>query len=441
MTDATTLGAPVIAGRIGDDPATGALLDAACRRNALRIIPFLALAYVVNFLDRTSIGYAGLQMNAAIGLTAAQFGVGAGIVFVGYCLLEVPSNLLMYRVGARRWIARIMVTWGLAAGATALASGPWSFYVLRFLLGAAEAGFFPGVIWYLSIWFPTTHRTRALAWFAAAAPFSQLIGGPVSVTLLRLDGLLGLAGWQWMFLLEALPAIVLGLLCLRVLADGPQQAAWLDARERAVIAAALEAEGRDAPHARLRTALRDPRVFLSAAVVFCYTVGSYGLGLWLPLILKGHGLSTQQVGWTSVVPFGCATAATIGFARLVDRTGLKFWILVLCLVLGAAGMVLSVWTSSLLPALLWISVGLVGAITARTVFYTIPQHFLLGAAAAGGLAFINSLGSLGGFVGPAIMGWLAGATGSFGAGLIGMAGFMVLSILAATLLRRGVRGI
>jgi MFS transporter, ACS family, tartrate transporter len=421
--------------------AAGSLLDAACRRNAWRIIPFLALAYVVNFLDRTSVGYAGLQMNGSLGLTPAQFGAGAGIVFVGYCLLEVPSNLLMYRVGARRWIARIMITWGLAATATALAVGPWSFYGFRFLLGAAEAGFFPGVIWYLSIWFPAGHRTRALAWFAAAAPFSQLIGGPVSVTLLRLDGVLGLAGWQWMFLLEGVPAILLGLLALRVLADGPERAPWLDATEREAIATALATEARDAPHARLGAALRDWRVFVSAAVVFCYTVGSYGLGLWLPLILKGHGLSTTAIGWVSVIPFGAATVATILFARFVDRTGLKFWTLVLTLVLGIAGMVLSVWTSALAPTLLWISVGLIGAITARTVFYTIPQHFLMGAAAAGGLAFINSIGSLGGFVGPAAMGWLAQATGSFNAGLIAMAGFMVLAILAAAVLRRGVRGI
>jgi MFS transporter, ACS family, tartrate transporter len=215
----------------------------------------------------------------------------------------------------------------------------------------------------------------------------------------------------------------------------------LDASERGAIAAALAAEARDAPHARLGAALRDWRVFVSAAVVFCYTVGSYGLGLWLPLILKGHGLSTTAIGWVSVIPFGCATVATILFARFVDRTGLKFSTLVLMLVLGIAGMVLSVWTSALAPTLLWISVGLIGAITARTVFYTIPQHFLMGAAAAGGLAFINSIGSLGGFVGPAAMGWLAQATGSFDAGLIAMAGFMVLAILAAAILRRGVRGI
>ena len=437
MTGGSTLIVPP--GRVATSGRT--LLDAACRRNALRIIPFLALAYVVNFLDRTSVGYAALQMNAAIGLTQAEFGVGAGILFIGYCLLEMPSNLMMYRVGARRWIARIMLTWGVAAAATALAAGPWSFYVLRFLLGAAEAGFFPGVIWYLSVWFPASHRTRALAWFAAAAPFSQLIGGPVSVSLLRLDGLLGLAGWQWMFLCEGLPAILLSLLCLRVLADRPERASWLSAEEKAAIVAAFAAERHDAPHARLGLALRDPRLYISAGVVFCYTVGSYGLGLWLPLILKGHGLSTQQIGWTSVIPFGCATVATVLFARFVDRTGLKFWTLVVTLVLGAVGMVLSVWTTSLIPAVLWISVGLVGAITARTVFYTIPQHFLQGPAAAGGLGFINSIGSLGGFVGPATVGWLVALTGSFDAGMIGMAGFMVVAIAAAAILRHGVRGI
>src|SRR5262245_46619413 len=207
-------------------------LSQAVRRVGWRIIPFLALAYLVNFLDKTSVGYAAIEMNKTIGLTATQFGWGAGILFVSYSLLEVPSNVAMYRYGARVWLSRIMITWGFAAVANAFVTGPTSFYIVRFLLGAFEAGFFPGVIWYLSIWFPNKYRTRAMALFVAAAPLSQLVGGPISVSLMRLDGFLGLQGWQWMFIVEGVPAILLGIACLRVLVDTPEKATWLSDIER-----------------------------------------------------------------------------------------------------------------------------------------------------------------------------------------------------------------
>lgn len=422
-------------GAARDDP----VLANAVRKTAWRLIPFLALAYLVNFLDRTSVGFAGLQMNQALGLTPTQFGTGAGILFVGYCLLETPSGVLMYRFGARRWLARIMVTWGFSAMATALAVGPWSFYLVRFLLGVFEAGFFPGVIWYLSIWFPPRYRTRMMALFVAAAPLSQLIGGPISVSLLKADGLFGIAGWQWMFVLEGIPAVAIGFLCLKVLADTPKEATWLSSDERGALIASLAAEVHERPRKDLWSAMKDPRVLLSTFIVFCYTVGSYGLGLWLPLILKQHPLSNTEIGWLSAIPFLFATLSTFAFAWIGDRTGQKIYTLLATLVLGIVGMVCSVLYPALTPALVWITVGLAGLISARTIFYTIPQHFLTGAAAAGGIAFINSFGAFGGFVGPSLMGWMKDRTGSFDAGMYGMVAFLVAAIVASLALKRLVR--
>jgi ACS family tartrate transporter-like MFS transporter len=420
-------------------PVDVLLLEQALRKNTWRIIPLLGLAYLVNFLDRTSVGFAALQMNKDLGLTATQFGWGAGILFFSYCVLEVPSNIAMYHVGARRWLARIMVTWGIAAAATALAVGPWSFYVLRFALGMFEAGLFPGVIWYLSIWYPGKYRTNALALFIAAAPLSQLVGGPISVSLLQMGGVLGLAGWQWMFIMEGLPAILLGIACLWLLADTPAQATWLTAAERQAVVDALAADTQENPKKDLGAAMRDPRVLTSALIVFCYTAGSYGISLWLPLILKGHDLSNTAIGWLTTIPYLFATASTFLFAWFVRRTGLKIYTLLVTLLLGIAGMMLSVFFPSLTSALIWITVGLVGVISARTIFYTVPQHFLAAAAAAGGLAFINALGAFGGFVGPVMVGWLKDYTGGYNAGMVGMTALLVVAVVATLALKRMVR--
>ena len=277
----------VAAAAAGTDPNVKAVEDAAIRKAMWRLVPILMLGYFFNYIDRTSVGFAALQMNRELGLTATQFGWGAGIMFASYCLLEVPSNMAMYRFGARRWLARIMITWGLAAAATAFAVGPLSFYGLRFLLGVFEAGFFPGVIWYLSVWFPARSRTRVLAWFMAATPLSSLIGGPVSSSLLEMHGVLGLSGWQWMFIVEGLPACILGVLCLTTLSDSPKDAAWLTAEERAALTSALNRERRESPRHKLVEALRDRRVLVLAGITFAFTIGSYGVGIWLPLILKG----------------------------------------------------------------------------------------------------------------------------------------------------------
>lgn len=403
-------------------------LESAVRKNTLRLIPILGLAYLFNYLDRTSVGFAALQMNQAIGLTASQFGWGAGILFFSYCVLEVPSNMMMYRFGARRWLARIMITWGLAAAATAFAVGPLSFYTIRFLLGVFEAGFFPGVIWYISIFFPARYRTRVLALFMAATPVSSLLGSPISAALLGMDGILGLAGWQWMFLIEGLPACILGVFCLVFLADRPEQANWLTEPEREALTSELASDKTERPKKDLWAAVKDVRVLMLTAITFAFTLGSYGIGIWLPLILRNHGLSTMQIGWVGAIPYLFATIGMLMWARLVDRTGHKIYNLMAALVLGAAGLGLSVAFSSLAPALACLTAALIGTISARTVFYTIPQGFLTGAAAAGGIAFINSVGAFGGFVGPYMVGFLKDATGSFDAGMLGMAATLVVAI-------------
>jgi MFS family permease len=421
------------AGAEGHEDKT--ILASAIRKNTWRLVPLLGLAYLFNYLDRTSVGFAALQMNKALGLTATQFGWGAGILFFSYCLLEVPSNMMMYRFGARRWLARIMITWGLAAAATAFAVGPYSFYLIRFLLGVFEAGFFPGVIWYISIWFPARYRTSVLAMFMAATPLSSLIGSPISAALLGMDGLWGFGGWQWMFLIEGLPACLLGILCLIMLADTPDKAAWLTASERDALLSELASEKYEKPKKDLWAAMKDIRVLMLTAITFAFTIGSYGIGIWLPLILKNHGLTNMEVGWLSAVPYLFATVGMLYWARLVDRNGQKIYNLMAALILGAIGLSLSVVFTSLIPAIAALTLALVGTISARTVFYTIPQGFLTGAAAAGGIAFINSVGAFGGFVGPYMVGFLKDATGSFDAGMLGMAAILIVGMGVAWALK------
>lgn len=411
------------------------LLESAIAKNTRRLVPILGLAYLFNYLDRTSVGFAALQMNQAIGLTAAQFGWGAGILFFSYCLLEVPSNVLMYRFGARRWLARIMITWGLAAAATAFAVGPMSFYVIRFLLGVFEAGFFPGVIWYISIWFPARYRTRVMALFMASTPLSSLLGSPISAGLLSMDGFLGLGGWQWMFIIEGLPACILGLACLWMLADTPKQATWLSDDERDALVTELANEKYEKPKKDLWAAMKDVRVVMLTTITFAFTIGSYGIGIWLPQILKGHGLSNIAVGWVTAIPYLFATIGMLLWAQYVDRTGKKIYNLVAALVLSAAGLAASTLFDGMIPALICLTFALIGTISARTVFYTIPQSFLTGAAAAGGLAFINSVGAFGGFVGPYLVGYLKDATGSFNAGMLGMAAILLVSVFIAASLK------
>jgi ACS family tartrate transporter-like MFS transporter len=416
-----------------------ALRASALRKNAWRMMPILTLAFLFNYIDRTSVGFAGLTMNKDLGLTATEFGWAAGVLFVGYCVFEIPSNLALHRFGARRWLARIMISWGLAAAATAFIVGPNSFYIARFVLGVAEAGFFPGAAYLLGCWFPAQYRTRVLALLSMAVPLSSVIGGPFSVLLLELNGLAGLKGWQWMFLVQGLPACVLGILVLVMIRDTPQEAHWLTPAERDAVASMLAEERRDRPAGSIRGAFTDPRVLMLAAIQFGFVVCSYGVGIWLPMILKGQGLTNLATGFISSIPYICATIAMLVWAAHVDRGGSKIGNVAATCFLTALGLVGSVISGSFLPSLIGLTLALMGATAARALFWAIPTRFLTGAAAAAGLAFINSIGAIGGFVGPFAMGWLKDATGSFTTGLIGLACLGAMSGVLTLSLRLLVR--
>jgi ACS family tartrate transporter-like MFS transporter len=409
------------------------------RKNAWRLLPVLTLAYVVNYLDRTNIGFAALTMNKDLGLTATQFGWGAGILFAGYCVFEIPSNLALYRYGARLWIARIMITWGLVSAAMAFIDSAWSFYLLRFLLGVAEAGFFPGVAFYLAFWFPAQYRARILAWFLVAIPVSSLIGGPLSGLLLELDGLFGIAGWKWLFIAEGIPAVLLGVAVAFVLADRPQTAPWLDPREKETLAAMLAAEQRDRAQSSLAAAIKDVRVIICALVQFGFTLGSYGVGIWLPQIIKVSGLSNLTVSLLAAIPYVFASIAMIWWAMVVDRSGKKITHLTITCGLATLGLIASVLWPALTPAMVALTVALIGITSARAVFWTIPVRFLTGVGAAAGLAFINSIATVGGFAGPYLMGYMKDAYGTFTSGLLAMAGILFVTTLLAASLRLFIR--
>jgi ACS family tartrate transporter-like MFS transporter len=406
---------------------------------AWRFLPILTVAYLLNYLDRTSVGFAALTMNRDIGLSAYQFGWGAGLLFASYAVFEIPSNLILYRFGARRWIARIMISWGLVAAANAFVVGPTSFYVVRLLLGAAEAGFFPGVTFFLAAWFPAEYRGRVLAWFLVGIPVSSLVGGPISGLLLQMHGFWSLAGWQWMFIVEGLPACIVGLLILKILADRPEEAEWLSPEERAAVTASLAEEPRDRERHSLVSAIMDVRVLVLTVIQFSYTLGSYGVGIWLPQILKTHGLSNLAVGFWSAVPYLFAAVAMLAWAAYVDKAGRRILNLTLGFLLGTAGLVISVVWTDLSPALIGLTVALVGITSARAIFWTVPTSFLTGEGAAGGLAFITMIGSLGGFAGPFLIGWIKQSTGSFLLGLVAMAAILALTTALSASLRLIVR--
>jgi ACS family tartrate transporter-like MFS transporter len=404
------------------------------RKNAIRLLPILTLAYMINYLDRTNISFAALTMNKDIGLSATQYGRGAGIFFLGYCLFEVPSNLALYRFGARLWIARIMITWGLLSIAMVFVGGAWSFYVMRFLLGVAEAGFFPGVAFYLAFWFPPQYRARILAGFLVAIPFSTVVGAPLSGLLLELDGSWGLAGWKWLLILEGLPAVVFGFVVAYLLADRPETASWLDSREREILAKMLAAEPRERERVGILEAIKDPRVIICALVQFGFTLGSYGILFWLPQIIKASGLPNLTVSVLTAIPYAFATAAMIWWALVVDKSGKKIGNLTIACGLGAVGLVVSVLSDSLAIGLTGLTIALIGITSARAVFWTIPTRFMTGVGAASGLAFINSIGVAGGYFGPELMGTLKDFTGGYLAGLLTMAGILAAStVLAASL--------
>ena len=395
------------------------------RRITWRLIPLLFVLYVVAFLDRTNVALAALQMNRDLGLSAAAYGFGAGIFFIGYALFEVPSNMILARVGARRWIARIAVTWGLLASAMLFARGPLSFYALRFLLGIAEAGFFPGVVYYLGLWFPAQHRARATARFMIGIPLSGLVGGPVGGALLALDGRLGLAGWQWLFLLEGVPAVLLGAVTLRWLTDRPADAAWLTDAQRAWLAGRLAAE-QGAPgaaaHTPLRTTLTSGTVWWLATLYLMGLLGGYTLTLWAPIMIRELlPMSDLRVSLVIGLLGLCGVVGMLANGALSDRRGERIVHATVPLVASALGFLLAATTRQPLLALAGLAIAATGVNAFLPVFWCLPSVFLRGLGAAAGIALINSVGNVGGFIGPAALGRVRTATGGFSAGLLVLA--------------------
>lgn len=390
----------------------------------------MVLCFFIAFLDRVNVGFAALQMNQDLGFNAKVYGFGAGIFFVGYFLFEVPSNLILHRVGARVWIARIMITWGLIVVGMAFVRGTTSFYVMRFLLGVAEAGFFPGMILYISLWFPARERARATSLFILGLPIAVLIGAPLSTTLLGLDGLAGLRGWQWMFIAEGLPAIAIGAVVLGYLTDRPEHAQWLSPRERVWLVDTLAKEV--AAKARIRTwtigaSLRDAKVLTLAGAFFCNVMPIYGITLWLPQIVQSAGgLTTFQTGLVTPIPYVCAAVAMVLNARHSDRTGERKLHILVSALIGAAGFVVAATAASPWLGLLGICVGACGIWAANTIFWTLPATFLTGAAAAAGIGLINAVGNLGGFVGPYLTGWIKDASGSYAPAMWLLAAFLTV---------------
>ncbi len=403
------------------------LASQAARQAVWRLIPLLAVGYLISYIDRTNIGFAALTMNKDLGISATQFGFAAGMFYVGYVLFELPSNLALRRFGARRWLARIMITWGLAAAGTAFARGPVSFYCFRALVGACEAGFYPGVMYYLSTWFPADMRARTFAWFNVSNPLSSVISGPLSVTLLQMDGIQRLAGWRWLLICEGLPACVLGLLTLYMLPDSPRDARWLSAEQQDALESRLAAEDRPGITRDLLAAIRDPRVLIMTASYFCLIVGVLSVTLWLPQILKQRGLTTMQIGFASALPYLLASVGMVVWSAYVDRSRKFLASHVIGCWVAATGFALSVAVDSLPIMLAGVSVALIGMNSCRPAFFSILPTFVQGAAAAGTFALINSIGNLGGFFGPTMIGWLKDKTGSFTAGMFGVAGILALA--------------
>ena len=388
--------------------------------------------YIVSYIDRVNVGFASLQMNRDLGLSASVYGLGAGIFFLGYFLFEVPSNLLLERFGARPWIARIMVTWGVISAAMMFTTGVTSFFVLRLLLGVAEAGFFPGMILYLTYWFPERERAKTVALFMTANALAGVIGGPLSGALLTLDGATGLAGWQWLFLLEGIPAVVLGGVVLIYLPNGPREATWLAREDREWLAARREAERAGADHTSVWAVLTNGPVWRFSLLYFSLVVALYSVSFWLPQILKRiSGQSDFVVGMLSSLPYVVAAIGMVWIGRHSDATGERRWHVAVCALIGAAGLMLSAVASSPALAIGAVSLAALGIWGALGPFWALPTAWLRGSAAAAGIAWINSVGNLGGFVGPYGVGYLRDATGNFAVALTALAGMLVIAAILA----------
>mgnify|MGYP003583629879 FL=1 len=407
------------------------------RKISWRIVPFIMILYLIAYIDRVNIGFAAITMKEDLGFTASILGFGAGIFFLGYFLFEVPSNIILHKVGARIWIARVMVTWGIIAGGMAFVESSTSFYVMRFLLGVAEAGFFPGIILYLSYWFPARNRAGVIALFMAAAPIATAIGSPISAALLEMLGIMVLAGWQWMFLVEAIPAVILGVVVFFYMTDRPEKAAWLKPDEREWLVKTMQAEdankGGQQQHSILR-GLANPRVLALALIYFGTSAGLYTLGIWAPQIIKELGVSSMTVGLLNAIPPIISVVAMILWSRHSDKTNERTWHVALACLTAAVGLAIAASTGSMFGLIAALTIVNVGISCSKPPLWSMPTMFLSGAAAATGIATINSIGNLGGFAGPAMIGWVKDQTGSFAGGLYFVAGLLILSTVLTLVL-------
>jgi len=399
-----------------------------------RIVPLLMLCYVVAYLDRVNVGFAKLQMSQDLGFSETVFGLGAGLFFIGYFLFEVPSNVLLHRVGARVWIARIMITWGVMSAAFAWVQTPTTFYVMRFLLGIAEAGFYPGVILYLTYWYPAQRRAKIIALFMSAIPVAGIFGNPLSGWIMDLfHGASGFHGWQWMFIIEAVPALVMGLVVLAFLDNGIRSAKWLSEGEKQLLESeiATDQKGTQSKHA-IGAIFGDKRVWLMCLIYFCFVMGQYGLTFWMPTLIKSTGVTGNlNIGLFSAIPFGCAIVAMNLVGRSADARRERRWHLIVPALFGAVGFVVAAsYSHNTIVSVAALSLAAAGVLTCAPLFWSLPTSFLSGAAAAVGIAAINSVGNLAGFVSPYLIGYLKDTTHSTQTGMYVLAGMLVVGAFA-----------
>jgi ACS family tartrate transporter-like MFS transporter len=401
-----------------------------------RLIPFLVFAYLLNYIDRVNLGFAALGMNRDLGLTATTFGYGAGILFIGYLVFGVPSNIGLQRYGAKFWIGCLLFVWGCISAGMSLITSVNQFLVMRFLLGATEAGFFPGVIFYLTQWFPAEHRASITSRFMFAQPLALMIGSAVSGWLLTLDGVMGIAGWQWMFILEGIPAALTGIAAYFYLTDGPEKAAWLKDDEKSWLLQTLKAE-QDRIVAKEKfsmwQAMTNPKVLVLALIYVSQVIGVFGVNMWLPQIIKSFGeMATTSIGLISAIPFVVAAIGMLAIGRSSDKYQERKWHMIGAMALAGGSLVFcGLFNGSLAISILLISISSIGFYGCMPIFWTIPSTFLVGAAAATGIAFINAVGNLGGFFGPVVIGWIKDYTGSFTSGLYFMGGAVLVGCILA----------
>lgn len=408
--------------------------DAAYTKVFWRIVPFLMLCYVIAYLDRVNVGFAKLQMSSDLGFSETVYGLGAGVFFLGYFLFEVPSNVLLHRVGARVWIARIMITWGLLSAAFMFVKTPGTFYLMRFLLGIAEAGFYPGVILYLTYWYPSHRRARIVAVFMSAIPVAGIFGNPLSGWIMdAFHGAGAMAGWQWMFVIEAVPAVLVGLLVLVYLDNGIRSAKWLSEPEKQYLEREIAADrkGTESEHS-IAAIFRDRRVWAMCLIYFCFVMGQYGLTFWMPTLVKATGVKGNfHVGLLSAIPFVCAIVAMNLLGRSADARRERRWHLVVPALLGAVGFVVAAsFAENTVVSIAALSLAAAGVLSCAPLFWSLPTAFMSGAAAAVGIAAINSVGNLAGFVSPYLVGALKDATHSTQTGMYVLAAMLVVGAIA-----------